>query len=279
MNSTAVKIEALRTAAIRSPEYAEIVPFFIAIQEYLQGREEKTGITVDLSAAPAERNKDGFPLLSAPDLKVDQAQAVAFLAGLTDVLKKYGRGADEQLEKLIGAIREGLVNPAILFNAILERRREPLEEVAATLEIAAPLVEFLFEIPLRTMLEQFAGRFGAADVDGWQEGFCPICGSRAGMGELAGDEGRRQLACSACSFKWPFRRIKCPYCGNEEPEKQTYFTVDDGPVRVDACKNCNCYIKTRDSRKGDGDVPLDITDALTIHLDLVASQEGYERGK
>jgi FdhE protein len=76
-----------------------------------------------------------------------------------------------------------------------------------------------------------------------------------------------------------FRRIQCPYCGNEEIEKQSYFTVDGGPVRVDVCKACNCYIKTRDSRKGEADIPLDICDALTIHLDLVAVKEGYERGK
>jgi FdhE protein len=279
MSRTERKIEALRNAAIRSPEYAEIVPFFIAIQEYLLGREDKTGITVVTSATPKERNKAGFPLISASDLKIDQVQAGLFLAGLVDVVKLNGRGADDQIQKLMAAIESGQVDPAMLFTAILERRREPLEETASTLEIAAPLVEFLFEIPLRIMLEQFSQQYGADDVAGWQEGFCPICGSRAGMAEIAGEEGHRCLACSACNFKWFFRRIKCPYCGNEEAENQSYFTVDDGPSRVDVCKACQCYIKTRDSKKGDADIPLDITDALTIHLDLVAARERYERGK
>ncbi len=279
MNVTETKIGALRDAAVKSPEYAEIVPFFVAIQEYLLEMEGKTGITAEISVTPKIRNKDGFPLISAPDIKVDQQQALIFLAGLTDVLKSNGRDADEQLRKLIAAIKTQRIDPAPIFAAIIERRREPIEETAASLEIAAPLVEFLFEIPLRAFLEEVSRQYSFEDVEEWHEGFCPICGSRAGMAEISGEDGRRALSCSACNFKWLFRRIKCPYCGNEEAEKQSYFTVDEGPTRVDICRECNCYIKTRDSRKGDADIPLDITDALTIHLDLVATREGYERGK
>ena len=279
MSRTETKIDALREVAARSQEYAEIVPFFVAIQEYIKGREEATGITVALSATLKERNREGFPLISAPDLKVDKAQAVRFLTGLADVLKSNGRDADEPLQKLVAAIESGLIEPASIFRAILERRREPIEECAASIFVPEPLVEFLFEIPLRTMLEQFSQQYSVDDLEGWHEGFCPICGSRTGMAEIAGEEGRRSLSCSACSFKWPFKRIRCPYCGNEETEKQSYFTVDEGASRVDICKACNCYIKTRDSRKGDADIPLDVTDALTIHLDLVATREGYERGK
>jgi FdhE protein len=48
---------------------------------------------------------------------------------------------------------------------------------------------------------------------------------------------------------------------------------------VDSCKACSRYIKTRDSRKGNADVPLDVEDLLTMHLDLLATREGLERGK
>jgi FdhE protein len=99
------------------------------------------------------------------------------------------------------------------------------------------------------------------------------------MAELSGEDGKRQLSCSACYFKWPFKRMKCPSCGSEDTDSFSYFTAGEGPTRVDTCKACSRYIKTRDSRKGNADIPLEVEDLLTIHLDLLATQEGFERGK
>ena len=99
------------------------------------------------------------------------------------------------------------------------------------------------------------------------------------MDELSGEEGRRFLSCSGCFFKWPYKRLKCPYCGNEDPESLSYFTAGDGPTRVGVCRKCSRYIKTRDSRKGNADVPLEVEDLATLHLDLLAAKEGFERGK
>jgi FdhE protein len=42
---------------------------------------------------------------------------------------------------------------------------------------------------------------------------------------------------------------------------------------------CSRYIKTRDSRKGGVDVQLEVENLLTIHLDMLATREGFERGK
>jgi len=99
------------------------------------------------------------------------------------------------------------------------------------------------------------------------------------MAELTGEEGHRRLCCSSCFYTWPFKRIKCPSCGCEDAEKLSYFTAGEGPTRVDTCTACSRYIKTRDTRKGGQDVPLEVEDLLTIHLDLLASREGFERGK
>jgi FdhE protein len=94
-----------------------------------------------------------------------------------------------------------------------------------------------------------------------------------------GEEGRRYLSCATCNVRWSFKRLKCPYCGTEDGEKLSYFTAGDGPCRVDTCGACSRYIKTRDSRRGHDRVPLEIEDLLTIHLDLLASREGFARGK
>ncbi len=280
MTSTADKLTALRAAAANSPEYAEIVPLFAGLYEYISGREDKTGITIKFDeVAPAVKISNGFPLVSALNLAVDREQTVAFMAGIIQVLTAAGREGQPELARIGASLEGGLLDPGALFAAILERRRPALDEAAATADVPPPLIEYLFEIPLRTALELAAASIAAGSYDNWEGGNCPFCGSRAGMAELVGEEGRRHLCCATCNTRWQFKRLKCPYCATEDVEKLSYFTAEGGAIRVDSCKGCSRYIKTRDSRKGGSDVPLEIEDLLTIHLDLLASREGFERGK
>jgi len=279
MTNSERKIKALADAAENAPEYREVTPLFESLYRYTEGREHQTGISVTNHGNWQERVTSGFPVVSSADLELDSSAMSLFLAGIIDILKKHGNGAEEYLDRLSLHIASGEPDFLKLMLAMLERRRDPVDKFAQALEIPPPLVEYLFEIPLKTALEFFAAGILPEDVSGWQEPFCPVCGSRPCMAELAGEEGRRSLCCSTCFFLWPYKRLKCPSCGCEDPESLGYFTVGSGAVRVDTCKACSRYIKTRDSRKGSSDVPLDIEDLLTIHLDLLASREGFERGK
>lgn len=279
MPSTEQKIAALQQAAASSPEYAEIVPLFIGIYDYVDGREQQTGISLAPSPDALERTGQALPLVNSSDLILDRRQSIDFLLGIIDVLSDKGQEHDEYLRKISAALSSGSVDPGALFRAILERDRAPINDLANELTVPAPLVEYIFEIPLKTSLEAFSAGYPAEQFAAWQENFCPVCGSRAGMAELSGEEGRRMLSCSACSFSWQFKRLTCAYCGCDDPEQLSYFTAGEGATRVDTCKACSRYIKTRDSRKGSVDTPLEIEDLLTIHLDLLAAREGFERGK
>lgn len=280
MSTTDLKISALKEAVNKHPEYAAITPLFVAVYEYVSGKESQTGITIDVSKINhAERTGNGFPLISPAELIIDREALIVFLMGVISVLEKQGTEGADALDRIAQALSSGQLSPDPLILAILERRRAPLDEAALQLDVPGPLLEYLFEIPLKTALELCAAGFSEEVFADWQENICPVCGARPGMSELKGDEGRRRLSCSACFYTWQFKRLKCPSCGCEDVEKLSYFTAGDGPTRVDTCKACSRYIKTRDSRKGDSDVPLEVEDLLTIHLDLLASKEGFERGK
>jgi FdhE protein len=280
MFSTEQKISSLQQAAQSYPEYAEIVPLFIGIYDYVRGREKQTGISLKLSHFdPKERIEKSIPLLNPSDVRVDREQTVAFVRGIIDVLSDKGQENSEYLRQIGAALQDGTIDPASLYCAIMERRRTPITECSERLAVPAALIEYIFEIPLKTALEDVSSEYGEDAFAGWQESFCPVCGSRPGMAELRGEEGHRRLSCSACSFSWPYKRLTCAYCGCDDQEQLSYFTAGDGATRVDTCKACSRYIKTRDSRKGGSDVPLEIEDLLTIHLDLLASREGFERGK
>ena len=273
-------LDHLRKSVATAPEYHDILPLFIAVYGYLEGREGATGITV---TAPEEHRHEriagGLPLILSDGLLVERERFLPFMDGLLAVLSEQGREGTENLAAICRGFHDGTLDPVRLFTAILGRSRAPLEEGATACGAPAALLEFVLEIPLKAALSTFAAAQPPETAEGWREGYCPVCGSRAGMAELAGEEGQRFLSCSCCAFRWPFPRLSCPFCGCANPEDLSYFTVGDGPFRVDTCRNCSRYIKTRDSRLGNAGVPLEAEDLTTIHLDLVAGREGFERGK
>lgn len=280
MSSTADKIAHLRKTAFEHPEYIDVLLPFEEIFAYVDGKEAGTGIRFAVPEGNgAERVQGGLPILSPEDLSVDRDAATAFLSGLLDVLRRVGREGHADLDRIGKELSGGSLDLASLYIACLTRKRDVLDQAASALSVRAPLLTFVLEIPLKIALERISSSLPPERFDGWKEGYCPVCGSRAGMAELSGEEGKRRLSCSACFFRWPYPRIQCPYCGNADPETLSYFTAGDGPVRVGVCRKCSRYLKTRDARLGNADVPMEAEDLATLHLDLLAGKEGFERGK
>ncbi len=140
------------------------------------------------------------------------------------------------------------------------------------------LVDLFAEESLRPELEYIAEKYGAAvEKAGWSEGYCPICGKEPKIGEIRAEEdGRRYLFCNQCGFKWHFRRIKCPFCGNDEQHSLAYFAVEgEERHRVDVCNKCRRYIKIVELPKSSEEPNLDVEDIATLHLDMIAYDEGY----
>jgi FdhE protein len=274
------KLDAIDAILQESPEYGEILSLFRGIFAYVDSQQSATGITFTPDMTNHElRVQGGFPLVTPDNMAVDGAVATAFLAGLLDQVARESREGGEELLRISSLLTEGKFDLPLLLGACLQRDREKITVAAVENGVQGALLEFVLETVLKTALEPLAKTLTADDFAGWQEGTCPVCGSRAGMAELAGEEGRRYLSCCSCFFKWPFKRLECPYCGNADSETLSYFTVDEGATRVDTCKKCTRYLKTRDSRLGHAAIPLEVEDLATLHLDLLAGKEGFERGK
>lgn len=115
------------------------------------------------------------------------------------------------------------------------------------------------------------------DESKWKRGYCPTCGSSPATALIGkGNNGSvRHLACGICQTKWMYRRLGCPYCGNESPEKLEIFELEEEPgIRIDVCNECKGYIKTcTDENYGD----IVILDWTTLHLDSIAKEKGYKR--
>jgi FdhE protein len=110
---------------------------------------------------------------------------------------------------------------------------------------------------------------------------CPFCGGRPQLSILVAagesDGGGRQLLCATCLTVWPFRRVVCVYCGEEDERKTGYFHAPAfDHLRLDACESCKHYLKTVDLTKLGLAVPL-VDEVAGAPLDLWARERGYEK--
>lgn len=261
-----------------NPEYAEVLSIFSELYAAIEGKD--TGLTAVLpDSGASERLREGLPLLSFDAVSVDREKALAFIGTVIDVMQRVGNDGGESLERLREALAGGTADLRALLRGVMARERRAILETALAVRIDPGLLEFAFHTPLRVALEQAAEGVDSARFTGWDRHFCPVCGSPAAMAELVGEEGERHLSCSTCFSRWTFNQPACPFCGNDAPEKLTYFTTGEGPHRVDVCLACSQYIKTRLSPSESAGVPPELDDLATVLLDLLAAQEGYRRGR
>jgi len=211
----------------------------------------------------------------------------ALLATLLRSIRAASGGQHQQetnLDQLLQAARQ---EPPLLEQ--LARRtacgpdKDYLEELAGRVEIPVGVLVFVGRI----LAAPFVARhISAADTQGdgtsgmtrSESGHCPACGSPPGLALLRGEEGRRVLCCSLCGQRWAFARLACPHCGNENQRSLVTLTLEEHEARwIEACETCKGYVKTLDERKlpvGQAVIPL-VEEAATLHLDLVAEEEGY----
>jgi FdhE protein len=128
------------------------------------------------------------------------------------------------------------------------------------------------------VLGPLSAPFAAWRDDGaWRRPGCPTCGQLPVMAQLVTrDDGRaRDLVCGCCPTRWGFKRLGCPYCGNEDPRRLSVVELQ-GPsgVRLDVCEACRGYTKTY---TGAGQEVLLLADWTTLVLDAMAGERGYAR--
>ncbi len=231
-----------------------------------------------------------------PALPPLQAHREAFLAGTAllagpthgPALQAAGAAALRDLSartaalELPKAIAEGLeeVRAALAKPGAAEAAVAWL--VAGNPEAPGPvqpgLVRFLGWLALERVLRPLSAEFQAwRDEDRWRRPTCPTCGALPVMACLvdhaAGRE--RKLACGCCGTRWSWKRIGCPYCGNEAADRMAVLELD-GPagLRLDVCEPCKGYVKTY---TGQGEEELFLSDWPTLVLDAMAAERGYQR--
>jgi hypothetical protein len=108
---------------------------------------------------------------------------------------------------------------------------------------------------------------------------CPCCGRRPVVSVLRQEyEGaRRSLVCSLCNWEWKFRRILCASCREENFDDLPVYSAAEFPhVRIETCRNCNCYLLSMDMTR-DAEVVPAVDDVAALPLHIWARDKGYHR--
>ena len=254
-----------------NPHYEELLDI---LEEVLILREEhRRKLTKDIfnvdESLIQKKLTGGLPIVDFPEGNFALEEPKEYFVALLEIAQKR---ALEETDEIVRKITTGELSygEMVRESFILTKDEETLDDQE---EGVFDLLGFLVEESLRPALEVLSEKY----VDIISASKCPICGREPKISELKGEGGQRFLFCGQCGFEWRFKRIRCPFCGNEDQQTLAYFTIEnEEKYRVDVCNVCNKYIKAVDFRKAEKEPNLDVEDIATLHLDILADEEGYE---
>jgi FdhE protein len=226
-----------------------------------------------------KKMEGGLPLIDFMGKDYDLTRPKEYFNSLISIAEKR---MPEVAQNIIDIIKSQQFDWEKMIRASFDRKTEETDAQGLLsgreAEENIDLIDLFTEESLRPELESIAEKYGKiVEKSNWSEGYCPICGKEPKIGEIRDEEeGKRYLFCHQCGFKWYFHRIKCPFCGNEEQHSLAYFEVEgEERYRVDVCNKCRRYIKTVELPKSSEEPNLDVEDIATLHLDMIAYDEGY----
>ncbi len=290
-----IKVEKIRRAinAIKKerPDYGQILDLFGKIivkqAEYLEKVKLKPlAITKDAARA---KLSEGEPLLSIDDFQIDQANASRLFREVCGILKSESEELEDGIGKIENAIEKGDLSLEEVFQSILESDYQ-ISELVESLSLDMDTLFVLATVSIRPSLEAAAlqAEKMVEDVT-WSEHYCPVCGSSPAISELrqlksdgveesSAQGAERIFYCSFCGTEWRTMRLICAFCGNTDQESLRYFySESDKGYRIDVCDKCKRYVKTVDSREISHEIVPAVEDLATLHLDMVAEENGYKK--
>lgn len=274
--------KAVAAAQADRPAYKEILDFYeelLLAQEAVKGQMQLEPMEISKELLSMKRQKN-LPLINKTVFAVDTKGSSALLRKICELAVEASKVLAEAAPKIAHALDRGTLEATVLFSKILSDDEAYFDEVARTLEVDRRVLAFMAYFSMKPSFCLCAEQLAAyLDKDGpQQKGYCPICGSPPALSVLC-HEGQRCLVCSFCDHQWQTLRIYCPFCNNRDQNTLYYFfSEEEEGYRVDVCDRCKKYIKTVDIRKMKRPIHTLVEQILTLHLDMLAQEQGLESG-
>ncbi len=274
----------------KRPDYGQILDLFgkiIAKQCELSGRTRIEPVVIAKDAAQA-RLESGEPVLSRTDFPVDVSSASELFKELCEILSSEDKELGKEIAKIQSSLKKRELALEEIFQDVLAGGHR-LSELSEELSLDKDVMFTLVMASLKPSLEATAAHVADMLADAsWPGLGCPVCGSSQAISELrkpkqngskdTAEGAERILHCSFCGSEWRTTRLGCTFCRNTDAESLRYLYIDgDDGYRIDVCEECKKYIKTVDSSSISHEVVPAVEDMATLHLDIIAGEEGYER--
>ncbi|MEW5908948.1 MAG: formate dehydrogenase accessory protein FdhE [Thermodesulfobacteriota bacterium] len=284
VSESAITLDQLKAAVAgvkkSRPAYKAILSFYGKI--FLAQESSKKKLPpVSISVTPemaSIKHREGFPLISLSEFVIDnKAAEKLFIRILKFGEKTRGPWADFS-SLMTGAMKRSEIVFTEFIKKYLDQEDAFFNRIAEEQGADSQMLGMTVYQSIRPSLEHCAARLSTWILpdSSWERGYCPICGSQAGISVFA-EEGRRFFCCHFCYHRWSTRRIFCPYCGNRDGDHLHYlYSEEEKGYRIDTCEQCKKYIKTVDIRELDHDFYPPLEQISTLHLDVKAHEMGYQ---
>ena len=228
------------------------------------------------------RLSEGFTLIDPGDLLPRPDEVAARAGAVTKVLARHSEDADSLKDGMAGLITES-DRLWELARTFLGEGEEALRKELLQVEGANPeVVMFVLFNALKSAFLQAAASCEAIDTSVWEKGYCPVCSGEPAVSYMAGEGGRRYLICYKCETHWRFKRLACPYCGEESANDSGYLYSEEPEYRTlsaSTCNECQAYIKGWRVESDElGDVHPELEDLKTPGFDRAVEEQGFSRG-
>ena len=273
-------LQRLQALAVQSPGLKDAVRLYEVILPLLE--------SADLHAEPVSMSPDqarekltgGYPLLHDVELHIDYAEARTLMLKLASALEDVSESRRYACKRIRQALEEGKLEMSLLMAGIAAGAQEPDKAILSPLGLDAEFVwtlaRYVFKPALHAWRRQLSPLMEGAQ---WNRGNCPICGSLPLLAELRDNHLSKHLRCGHCGADWPFRRLQCLYCGNEDHLTLGFLYEEprSDTLRVEVCDRCRGYLKVIVSFAPTPPEHLPVQDLATLHLDYIAEERGYRK--
>lgn len=195
------------------------------------------------------------------------ADAVHVRAGLADLLRAVDANGPEPLRRGVVELRHA--EDAAIDEMLLDYWTTPSDLQFFAKALLQPYARALADASQAPRERSFV------PVDNC----CPFCGGPPQVATFhaasASGDGGRRLHCALCLTAWPFRRILCAHCGEEDERKVGYYEMPGfDHVSVEACDVCRHYLKCVDLGRLGLAVPF-VDEVAASTLDVWAHERGF----
>lgn len=256
------------------PVYLEFFHKILLAQSELKQPDPSEIITA-LKQKTEQRLGAGTPAITFTDLHIDWPETLDLFCKVVELTNDYVKQESDEKEELLVCCENSdvLAHTAKLW---FEIGTLPRDATSQYRETASSLTSSVLQATLYPVLSVYSGVLSSlVKQDQWQKNYCPVCGGSPDFSFLDKEHGARWLLCSRCDAQWLFKRLVCPYCGNDDHKSLAYFTDDHSSYRLYTCDKCHTYIKAIDLRQTKEDTMLPLERVLTLDMDRQAREMGY----